>query len=153
MISALFLSEQIEAVAPEASQDERAAQIAREVVPPGKTVVGEWVYWWLFEDERFRANSTIWLQAWQHPEESFADSFHRICPDYVLFEDLWLARYAVIGTQDRFPNMAPSDTAERGRLMAVLRDEYEVVRRVPVDERTLTFWRRSEADCPRPASA
>ena len=116
--------------------------------------MGEWIYWWLYRDERFRANISIWLQAWQHPDDTFADSFHRMCPDYVLLDDVWLNRYnQTEGERDTYPNLAPTDPRERGRLKGLLRSEYAIVGRLAVDDRTLTLWGRRPADCPQPGEA
>lgn len=147
--SAAFVVSDIRAVESEAALDPGASREARAIVPEGDTVVGDWVYWWLFEDERFRVNSTIWLQAWQHPDESFADSFHRVCPDHVLLDDSWLGRYHPDATErERYPNFWPSGPGERARLMKLLRSEYEVVESLQVEDRTLTFWRRLAEGCP-----
>lgn len=149
--SSAYLVSEIRAAPAEAALDEAASRRAREIVPPGRTVMGEWIYWWFYKDERFRANTSIWLQAWQHPEDSFAKSFHRICPDYVLLEDAWLSRYDRTETEGKtYPNTAPTDARERGRLKTLLRSEYSIVERLEVDDRTLAFWRRRAADCPQP---
>lgn len=150
--SSLYLMNEIRTEPPEAARDEVAAERAREIVPPGKTVVGDWVYWWYFKDDRFRVNTTIWLQAWQHQDETFAQSFHRVCPDYVLLDDRWLDSYApgAVEAAQEAPNVFPTDPRERDKLFALLRREYELEERMEVDDRTLAFWRRRAAECPPP---
>lgn len=155
LASSVFLASEIRAASPEPALDEEVSERAREIVPPGRSVVGEWIYWWLYRDERFRANSVIRLQAWQHPDETYAETFHRVCPDYVLLDDLWLGYYEAlrldpaIVSADNYPrNFYPVDAAERERLMALLRDEYEVAERLEAEDRTLTFWSRRASDCP-----
>ena len=149
--SSLHVASEIRNAPPEAALDGEASEVAREVVPEGKTVMGELIYWWLYEDERFRTNISIWLQEWDHPDEPFSTTFHRLCPDYVLLDDVWLNRYNQAEGEGRlFPNVAPTDPAERDRLESLLRDEYVVVEEIEVDERTLTFWRRRASDCPQP---
>ena len=99
----------------------------------------------------------LWLQEWQHQDEPFRDSFHRVCPDYVLLDDLWLNYYEVINLEPDFldnpnypENFYPMYPDEPERLNALLSREYEVVERMQVDENTLTFWRRQAPDCPQP---
>jgi hypothetical protein len=135
-----------------AAVDERAGERAREIVPRGRTVIADWAYWWFFKDERHRGNTAIWLQAWQHPNETFAEVFHRVCPDYVLLDDLWLVLYepATAKNADEAPNVFPTDPRERERLMALLRAEYELVERMEVADNQLVFWRRLASGCPQP---
>ena len=109
--------------------------------------MGEWVYWWLYEDERFRFNSSIWLQRWLHPSEPFADSFHRVCPDDVLLDDLWLDRYRQLGVGRWFASQAPTRYAEKAELLALVRREYRPVAHERAQGRKLVFWERKEPGC------
>jgi hypothetical protein len=152
--SGVFLASDIRDAPAEPAVDSQLSERAREIVPPGQTVMGEMVYWWLYKDERYRANINIWLQRWQHPAEPFADSFNRLCPDYVLLDDLWLDRYLYTDTTgEEFPNVAPTDPGEKDELMTLLRSEYETADSVDVDDRTITFWRREAPECPNPERA
>ena len=149
--SSLHIGSEIRNAPPEAALDGRASEVARDVVPPDRTVMGELIYWWLYRDDRFRTNLSIWLQAYQHPDEPFETTFHRLCPDYVLLDDIWLNRYNQTEGEGRlFPNVAPTDPLERERLMSLLQAEYQVAERIDVDGRTLTFWRRQAEGCPQP---
>lgn len=153
LAGSVFLVDQIRSVPDEEpALDAELASEAKRIVPEGSTVVGEWIYWWLWRDERFRFNSAIWLQAWQHPEESFEDSFHRVCPDYVLMDELWLARYdaASLVTGRRFPSQAPLRGAEKRELRQLLRREYRRVAVREAADRTLVFWQRRAPACPAP---
>jgi hypothetical protein len=154
--SSLYVVSDIRAVAPEAALDKQATERAQEIVPPGRTVIGEWVYWWMYKDARFQADTALWLLRWGHPDETFADTFHRLCPDYVLLDNIWLDRYEpqVIQAEGEFaPNLWPTDPREKGQLLSLLRREYEVAQRFDADGRTLTFWRRRAAACPGPGHA
>jgi len=152
LAGAVFLAEQIRAVPDrEPALDSELAAEANRIVPEGSTVVGEWIYWWLWRDERFRFNSSIWLQQWQHPSEGFAGAFHRVCPDYVLMDDLWLARYGQLATGRRFASQAPTRRGEKRELLRLLRREYRPVSTRSAADRTLVFWERRAPGCPEPA--
>ena len=147
--SSVHLVSEIRAEPSEAALDEELSERAREIVPPGQTVMGEWVYWWLYKDDRFRTTSALWLQEWQHQDETFEEAFHRVCPDYVLLDDVWLARYDAIQLTEKYPeNVFPTDPGEREELQALLRREYGVADQLEVEGRTITFWRRAAPDCP-----
>ena len=135
---------------PEPALDDELSATATEIVPADATVIGEWVYWWLYRDPRFQVNSSIWFQAYEHPGESFRQSFNRVCPDYVLLDDLWLDRYAGPGLGRWWPNLAPQDPAERQRLEGLLQSDYLLVRSLDVDDRRISFWHRRAPDCPAP---
>lgn len=147
LVATLFLVDQIRAVDSEPALDADLGATARQIVPEGDTVVGEWIYWWLYRDDRFRFNSDIWLQRWQHPSDSFADSFHRVCPDYVLLDDLWLQRYRQVALGRRFASQAPTEYGEKRKLLRLLNNEYRPVRQVRLDGRKLVFWHRSASAC------
>ena len=146
LASAVFLVDQIRSVPEEPALDAELSAEAREIVPEGETVMGEWVYWWLYEDERFRFNSALWQQRWLHPSDTFADSFARVCPDNVLLDDRWLARYASAGVS-LYANQAPTDPREKAKLRRLLEKEYRLERTIEADGRTLRFWERRAPDC------
>ena len=155
IVSSLYLISEARKVPPEPALDAQVIERAREIVPPGHTVIGEWVYWWMYKDARFRANTALWLLRWAHPHETFADTFHRLCPDYVLLDNAWLARYAPAAIEaqgELAPNLWPTDSREKGQLHSLLRSEYEVAQRFDADGRTLTFWRRRASGCHSPAN-
>jgi hypothetical protein len=155
IVSSLYLVSEARKVPPEPALDKQATERAREIVPRGRTVMGEWVYWWMYKDARFQANTALWLLRWAHPNETFADTFHRLCPDYLLLDNAWLNHYAPAAIEaegDKAPNLWPTDPREKGELLSLLRNEYEVAQRIDADGSTLTFWRRKAAGCPRPPS-
>src|SRR5581483_5833560 len=88
--------------------------------------MGDYVYWWLFRDGRFRFNADVWFQEY-HAHRSFAAAFDRICPAVVVVDDFWLARYRDFGPDSlgrRFPGLAPRDATEKGKLLRLLFREY-----------------------------
>jgi len=126
---------------------------ARELIPAGSTVMGDSLYWWLFRDERFIFNST-WLQRWQHPNDTVADSFHRVCPDYVLLDDLWLDHYRRVSFGRQLtPNLYPRTRGEREQVFKLLGREYRKVEVIPFGVRTLRFFERRAPDCPAPPTS
>jgi hypothetical protein len=144
-----FVVKKIDAATPEPALDDGLSRVAREIVPPGQTVIGDWIYWWLYRDQRFQINSSIWFQAYEHRGESFRDSFDRVCPDYVLLDDIWLGRYVQPEKAARiWPNLAPSDPRERLRLMRLLHQDYRRVRALELDGRHISFWQRRKPACP-----
>ena len=125
----------------EPAATERLERAVRPLVRPGETVMGEWVYWWAFRDDRFKFNTQIWLSEYVHGE-SFEETFDRLCPDVVMLDDLWLARYVNIESGKIFPTQAPTDPTERADLRALLRRDYGLRGVVNVDQRKIEFWER-----------
>ncbi len=116
-------------------------------VRPGETVMGEWLYWWAFRDEDFHYNSLVWLDRWLH-DASLDQSFARLCPDVVLYDDVWDGRYdqtADFGR--RFPSLAPTDPAEREQLRELLQRDYRVREQATIGGRNVELWERREAAC------
>jgi hypothetical protein len=133
-----------------AATDARASRIARSFVRPGEVVVGDYVYWWLFRDARFRFNAVIWADEYQH-HVSFEQAFHDTCPAVVLYDEFWQNRYPA-GTPGSlgfiFPALAPTDPTEGPKLLRLLVREYRFPPRVIVaGGRTITLWRRKVPRC------
>lgn len=131
----------------EPAATEELERAVRPFVRPGETVMGEWVYWWAFRDDSFKFNTQIWLSEYVHGE-SFERTFDRLCPDVVMLDDLWLARYVNIASGKIFPTQAPTDPAERAQLRALLKRDYALRGEVEVDGRAIQFWER-RSDCGR----
>ncbi len=147
LLSGIHLVDYIDGVTDDPAVDDRLSAEARELVASDETIMGEWVYWWLYRDQRYVFNSDLWLQQWQHPGDSFDQSFARVCPDWVLLDDTWLARYASLDGGRVFPNQAPTSAKERRQLGRLLKREYREVERKKVGGRTIGFWHRRAADC------
>jgi hypothetical protein len=81
--------------------------------------------------------------------ESFGQAFHDLCPDVVVLDDDWLRRYRA-GTQ--FPNISPTNPAERTQLIAMLRRGYRVSARATAAGDRFVFWRR-QVTCRRVGEA
>jgi hypothetical protein len=123
------------------------AREARAVAGPHGTVMGEWLYWWAFRDERFRVNSLIWLIESQDGV-SFEAAFRRLCPDVVMLDDIWLSRYEAVEVgEQQFPAWAPTDASEQERLMLVLNRYYAFSKQLKVGAHRIDFWRLRSSDC------
>jgi hypothetical protein len=122
-----------------AAVDPRGAAAERGVA------VGDFVYWWLFRDERFRFNADIWFNEY-HRHLSFEQAFARVCPDLVVLDELWLARYSDFGPTSlgrRFPGLAPTDPKEETKLMRILFRDYRYPPRLEVaGGRAVELWQR-----------
>ncbi len=129
----------------EPAATEELERAVRPFVRPGETVMGEWVYWWAFRDDRFKFNTQIWLSKYVHGE-SFERTFDRLCPDVVMLDELWLVRYLYIEGGKIFPTQAPTDPAERAQLRDLLHRDYGLRGEVEVDGRVIEFWERRR-DC------
>ncbi len=114
---------------------------------PGETVLGEWLYWWGFRDEDFRYNSLLWIERWRDGA-SLDESFERLCPDLVLYDDVWDARYDQTETfGQRFPSLAPTDAAEREELRTLLASHYRVRQEATIGGREISLWERRPGAC------
>jgi hypothetical protein len=123
------------------------SRAARALVKPTETVVGEQLYWWLYRDQRFVANSAIWQQRYDRGD-TLEQAVHRICPDVILLDGLWLYRYNHLDVGRRYANSAPTDPRELPALRGLLRREYKPVRRLGVGPQQLVFWRHTAGHCP-----
>jgi hypothetical protein len=127
--------------------DKRFPAIVRSAVHPGDSVLGDFFYWWGFRNVNYHWNAWIWNYRWAH-HASLDVAFNRLCPDVVLYDDVWNSRYPQIASfGSRFPNLAPSDPAEQGALHALLLREYTLARNVTLDGRNIQFWRRRAGAC------
>ncbi len=100
-----------------------------------------------FKNVNYYWNSWIWNYRWAH-DAGLAPAFNRLCPDVVLYDDVWDGRYPQAESFGRrFPSMAPTDPAEQGQLRALLRREYRLVRSDVIDARRIEFWRRKPNSC------
>ena len=45
-----------------AAADSHLSRVARQMLPKNGIAVGDYVYWWLFRDDRFRFNADIWFR-------------------------------------------------------------------------------------------
>lgn len=123
------------------------AAIARRAAPPGKSVLGDYIYWWGFRNINYHWNSWIWNYRWSH-HAGFDPAFNRLCPDVVIFDDVWNSRYDQTATfGPRFPSMAPTDATERAALHALLEREYSLTTQTVIDGRKIQFWTRKAAAC------
>jgi hypothetical protein len=132
-----------------AATNSNVSRLARALVPKNGIAIGDYVYWWLFRDERFRFNAMIWFDRYERGS-SFAAAFHKACPDLVIYDDLWKSRYSDFGPDSlgrRYPALAPTDPHEEQKLEYLLSSEYRLVRRLKAGGRTLEFWRRKHATC------
>ncbi len=123
------------------------SRLAGEVVRPGDSVLGDYIYWWGFKDVNYHWNSWIWNYRWAH-HAPLERAFNRLCPDVVLYDDVWNSRY--LQTESfgpRFPSMAPTDPSEKVHLRALLRREYRLVGSDVIDGRHIEFWRRRPGGC------
>jgi hypothetical protein len=121
---------------------------ANRVAAGARSVMGEWQWWYLFRNDQYRANSAIWMREYVW-HESFGQAFHDLCPDVVVLDDDWLRRYRP-GTQ--FPNISPTNPAERTQLIAMLRRGYRVSARATAAGDRFVFWRR-QVTCRRVGEA
>ncbi len=133
-----------------AATDARVSRVARTLVGKDQVAIGDFVYWWLFRDQRFRFNAILWSDESRN-HVTLAHAFRDACPDVVLYDDFWQARYPAnapgsLGYQ--FPALAPTDPNEEPKLLSILTHMY---RFPPVIEtagtRTVTFWKRRAPTC------
>lgn len=128
-----------------AAVDARLATTASHLLPKNGVAIGDYVYWWLFRDNRFRFNADIWFDEYHH-HASFEQAFARVCPDLVVLDELWLARYSNFGPTSlgrRFPGLAPTDPNEEAKLMRILFREYRYPPRFDVaGGRAVELWQR-----------
>jgi 4-amino-4-deoxy-L-arabinose transferase-like glycosyltransferase len=127
--------------------DKRFPVIVQSAVHPGESVLGDFFYWWGFKNLDYHWNAWIWNYRWAH-HASLDAAFNRLCPDVVLYDDVWNSRYAQIASfGPRFPNLAPTDPGEQAALDALLQREYTLARDVTLDGRKIQFWRRRPGAC------
>ena len=122
-------------------------QAADAAIRPGESVLGDYLYWWGFKNEDYHWNSWIWNDRWAH-RTSFEQAFNRLCPDVVIYDDVWRARYqqgAAFGK--RFPSMAPTDPTEVQAIGALLQREYTLASNSTINGRNIQFWRRQPGAC------
>jgi hypothetical protein len=131
----------------ELADDPRIAQKARTLAGPHGTVMGEWLYWWAFRDDRFRFNSLITMIE-NDENVSFEAAFRRLCPDVVMLDDVWLNRFdpAVVRVQE-FRTLEPTDAADLGRFRGVLREDYRLVEELSIGTHAIELWQRTESGC------
>jgi hypothetical protein len=131
-----------------AAANAQLSATAKSLVPKDGTAMGDYVYWWLFRDDRFRFNADIWFAEY-HDHLSFQQAFARVCPNLVVLDDFWLARYSDFGPTSlghRFPGLAPFDTREENKLMGVLFRDYRYPPRLEVaGGRAVELWSRKRA--------
>jgi hypothetical protein len=121
--------------------------VVKSAVHPGESVLGDFFYWWAFKDVDYHWNAWIWNYRWAH-HATLDTAFNRLCPDVVLYDDVWNSRYLQVATFGvRFRNLAPTDPAEQGALHALLLREYTLARDVTLDGRNIQFWRRRAGAC------
>jgi hypothetical protein len=120
---------------------------AQAAVKLSESVLGDCVYWWGFKNIDFHWNSGIWNDRWAH-QTTFDEAFNRLCPDVVIYDDMWNGRYPQAAAfSRRFPSMAPTDPAEPQQVTALLAREYSLVRTVTINGRNIGFWRRKPDGC------
>jgi hypothetical protein len=128
-----------------AAADARLSTVASHMLRSRGVAVGDFVYWWLFRDDRFRFNADIWFDEY-HNHASFEQAFARVCPDLVVLDEFWLARYSNFGPTSlgrRFPGLAPTDPNEETKLMRVLFRDYRYPPRLEVaGGRAVELWQR-----------
>jgi hypothetical protein len=130
------------------------SRVALRLRPTSGVAMGDYVYWWLFRDARFRFNAAIWFRRY-NDGDSFDKAFEAVCPSLVVLDDFWLARYAYWGPDAlgrRFPDLAPTDHNEERKLMRLLFKDYRYPPTLEVaGGRAVEFWQRKRP-CP-PVSA
>jgi hypothetical protein len=130
---------------PGAATDPQMSKLARSLLPAHGVAMGDFVYWWLFQSDRYRFNGAIWFRRWAYGR-TFDQAFEASCPKLVLLDDFWLARYTSFGPGSLgkiFPNLAPTDPTEQFKLMRILLTEYAYPPKIAVaGGRAIEFWRR-----------
>jgi len=99
---------------------------------------GEAAYWYVVPRGRFQTNSNIWLNRYEYGWD-FARSFHHLCADLVILDDVWLSHYAA---KTPFPQVAPSDPAEKEQLLATLAREYTLEKSLTSKGHAVQLWRK-----------
>jgi hypothetical protein len=131
------------AKSPQIVRDHTLTATFHRLVRPRDVVLAEPFFWWVDPTPGFRSNSVIWLShainGW-----SFEESVHRICPNMIVVDKLWLNRYEA---KTDFPSLAPTDPAEKAVLVSLLRREYALVETVEAAGDRITFWRRAGPNC------
>lgn len=89
----------------------------------------------------------LWIERWRDGA-SLDESFERLCPDLVLYDDVWDARYDQTETfGQRFRSLAPTDAAEREELRTLLASHYRVRQEATIGGREISLWERRPGAC------
>ena len=144
---ASYMIESESEAVPSAALSEEVSEIAREVVPPDKTVIGEHVYWWLFGTSATAPTPRSGSSSTSTRSTTSGGRSTRSTPT------------TSCSTTSGSPGIRPQTcrtppstsgrtrrrtTREKRELLKLLRSEYRPVRRLEFEGQRLVFWERAD---------